>query len=152
MAQLSPGMADNLAMIDLLALPTLQTAEALRVAVERAVSSWPEVDPVAAELRAACADVLAQSIYMMLRPAGEARFRARQEVRRASRRIALLIDLGLGRGTLDRSLRDEVLRWNDAVWQAARPAPPPLPGATEDDAPPPRTVQAGLMALSARRR
>ena len=141
-------------MIDLLGLPPLRTAESLRVAVEAAVSSWPEVDPVAAELRDACADVLAQSIYMVLRPAGEGRLRARQEVRRASRRIALLIDLGLGRGTLDRALRDQVLRWNDAVRQEARTAPPPLPGGRDDDdeVPPVRTVQAGLMALQVRRR
>src|SRR5262245_22570239 len=139
-------------MIDVLALPPFRTAETLRVAVEQAVSSWPDSDPVAAELRAACADVLAQSIYMVLRPAGEARLRARQEVRRASRWIALLIDLGVGRGTLDRAARDEVLRWNDAVWQEARPLPPPLPGSGHEEAPLPRTVQAGLMALQTRRR
>jgi len=139
-------------MLDILALPPLKAAEALRVAVEQAVSSWPDADPVAAELRAACADVLAQSIYMVLRPAGEARFRARQEVRRASRRIALLIDLGLARTALERGVRDQVLRWNDAVWQEARLQPPPLPGSDEDDAPLVRTVQAGLMALQTRRR
>src|SRR5262249_1780452 len=161
-------------MLDVLNVPAFRAADALHYALEQAIAGLAAGDPVLLELRAACVEALAQSIYVALRPAGEGREHARDRGRRATRRVAILIEVARSRGHLDEAAAKEVLVRNAAVWHqirqierragasapaAPKMAMPPVPlkhaarptADRRQPASPLRSLQAGVIVIPAAR-
>jgi hypothetical protein len=107
-------------MIDVLRVPVFRAADALFYSLERALMPWPVEEPIRDELHAAAVEILAQAIYVALRPTVAERDAAREALRRATRCVAILVDVARSRGRLGGAAAREITIRNAAVWHEAR--------------------------------
>jgi len=145
-------------MLDILEVPAFRSADALHFALRQALAECPQPeDPVVLELRQAGIDVLAQTIYAVL---GIVRGAAVEEVRRAVRRIQVLVDVAVSRRLLGDIAAHEVLTRAAGVWHEVRVAQRPRPkpavravpiavddGDTQPDALPPPPAPTRLLQV-----
>jgi hypothetical protein len=107
-------------MADLLRIPVVRRAIELFEAFQQESADWPRDEPVADDLLTNCTIVLAQAIYAIVLPDAGARKQAQEELRRATRRLAILIDVAHARSRLsDRGARELRIRVG-RVWYEMR--------------------------------
>ena len=107
-------------MVDLLEIRAFRAADALYYALGRIIEGWSPEEALRSELQEASADILAQTIYAILCPQAEMRDRARDELKRATRRIAILVEVAQTRGRVDHAAAAKIMTCNAALWHEIR--------------------------------
>ena len=110
-------------MKDLASAPALAAAVELLRSCERRTAAFPDKS-LAGELRANCVNLIAQSVYVALLDDVPARRAALDEMRRAAKRLSILIDVAQARRELDAVAASRLRVHLGAALHAARPRKP----------------------------